>query len=152
MIHGRFGELTRPYVSAQVTIAKAERIAKINFLIDTGADTTCLMPSDVFALRLRQPNWGDPVASRGIGGEVAVYENFAALMFLELGVGLVVHDIPVYVYPNEEPYNEYPSILGRDILDSWRIRYSFIERELTADVLATDIFRIPLPIGPGRPG
>lgn len=60
--------------------------------------------------------------------------------------------LQIYIYPNVKPYDEYPSILGRDVLDSWRIRYSRMEGVLTADVLAHDILRIPLPINPNRPG
>jgi hypothetical protein len=150
MIHGRFGEETRPFVSASVSMPGAERIAKINFLMDTGADATCLMPADVFALRLDTAHYGTKTEMRGIGGNTLVYLRQISITFLDLGNGLVVYQIPAYVYPNEKPYDEYPSILGRNMLNNWRINYCHLDNKLTAEVLNHDLL-IPLPISTHRP-
>jgi predicted aspartyl protease len=150
MIHGRFGEQTRPFVSASVAMAKAERMAKINFLVDTGADATCLMPADVFALRLNQTDWGEATELRGIGGDAVVYANRITITFADHGNGLVVYETPAYLYPKQEPYLSYPSILGRNMLENWRLHYCQPEMKLTAEVLRHDLL-IPLPISRHRP-
>lgn len=150
MIHGRFGEETRPFVSASVSMSGAQRTAKINFLMDTGADATCLMPADVFALRLDKAFLGDKTELRGIGGTACVHLKDISITFLDLGNGLVSYMIPVYVYPNEKPYDEYPSILGRHMLNNWRINYCHPDNKLVAEVLKHDLL-IPLPISTHRP-
>jgi hypothetical protein len=109
------------------------------------------MPADVFALRLDEIDWGSTTQLRGIGGNTLVYFNYANLTFLDRGVGLIIYDVPVYVYPNQPPYDEYPSMLGRNVLNNWRIRYSYPEKGLTADALRHDLL-VPLPTSPERPG
>ena len=132
MIYGRFGEQTRPFVSASVVMHKAERIAKINFLIDTGADATCLMPADVFALRLAEVDWGTATELRGVGGEAIVYLNHTTITFIDHGSGLVAYETAVYVYPNQQPYDEYPSILGRNMLENWQTRLLPARKEINS--------------------
>jgi len=144
MIHGC------PFVSASLFLAEAPREAKINFLVDTGADQTCLMPADAQAMRLDFAALNDPVAARGIGGRVKVHQRTGAITFLERGVGLVVYDVSVYIYPDRVPYRDYPSILGRDVLNSWRIQYSRPENILTAEAIRHDLL-VPMPISPDRP-
>jgi hypothetical protein len=150
MIHGRFGEVHRPYLSANVMMTEARRTAKVNFLLDCGADATCIMPADAFALRIDISN-AVGVEQRGIGGTETVYFSGATLSFLDLGVGLVVYDTIVHVFPNRPPYDDYPSLLGRNVIDRWRLRYSFPEKILTAEALQHDLL-IPLLISPDRPG
>ncbi|SRR6266498_4263184 len=151
MIHGRFGELARPYVSASLMLPLAPRVGRINFLLDTGADQTCLMPGDARAMRLNFEGLGEPVRARGIGGRVKVHPHTGTINFLEMGVGLIFYEISLLVYPDRIPYRNYPSLLGRDVLNNWRIQYSHIENALTAEALRHDLL-IPLPISPDRPG
>ncbi len=151
MIHGRFSQAGQPFVSASLLIPTAPREVKIDFLVDTGADQTCLMPADAKAMRLNFDELGEGVRARGIGGRVNVHSLTGMITFLELGVGLVVYETPVLVYPDRPPYRYYPSILGRDVLNSWRVRYSQPENALTAEALRHDDL-IPLPISPQRPG
>ena len=138
MIHGHFGEAKRPYLSANVMMAEGGRSGKINFLLDCGADQTCIMPADAFALRITYSS-ASGVEQRGIGGTEIVCFMAATLSFLDLGVGLVFYDTPVHVYPNRPPYDDYPSLLGRNVINHWRIRYSFPEKILTAESIATSL-------------
>jgi len=153
MIHGHFGELRRPYVSGSLLLPMAPREGRINFLLDTGADQTCLMPADAKAMRLKFEDLllGKETRARGIGGRVKVHPQTGTITFLELSVGLVIYEVSVLVYPDRSPYRDYPSILGRDVLNDWRIRYSSIEETLTADALRPHVL-IPLPISEDRPG
>jgi hypothetical protein len=128
----------------------AQRIAKIEFLISTGADTACLMPGDVFRLRLEETDWGTETELRGLDGTTIVYQNNATITFVDRGNGLVNYKIPVYVYPNKPPYDKQPSVLGRNMLENWRLHYSQSEKKLSAEVLRHDLL-IPLPISPHRP-
>src|SRR5215813_14247799 len=99
MIHGRFDQQSRPFVSASVAMPSAQRTAKIEFLISTGADVTCLMPADVFRLRLAETDWGVTTELRGIDGHTTVYLNSITITFVDRGNGLVKYKIPVYIYP-----------------------------------------------------
>jgi hypothetical protein len=151
MIHGRFAEAGQPFVSASVILPRNAREAKVNFLVDTGADRTCLMPADAHTMRVRYEGLINPAKARGVGGEVEVHREKATVIFVELGVGLITYEVGIDIYPNQEPYDGYPSILGRDVLNQWRINYCHPENALTAEALRHDLL-IPLLISPDRPG
>ncbi|MCA1595315.1 MAG: hypothetical protein LC772_02655 [Chloroflexi bacterium] len=59
----------------------------------------------------------------GIGGITHLYEEGAVLVFSEPGVALYAYDLPVDIMPDDPEMTAMPSLLGRDILNRWRITY-----------------------------
>jgi hypothetical protein len=73
MIRGRLipmGARRRPFVLAQIAIASQGISDDINLLVDTGADSTLLSPSDATRLRLDLAQLPPGSPSTGVGGPV----------------------------------------------------------------------------------
>ena len=129
MIEGYFKPLDHvsppaPYVRAAILLKGANHARFVDFLVDTGADSTCIHPRDVLALGVdssifdrRQVN-----RARGIGGCLNYIAHDAVLIFGESGnQTLWQSKIDVFdVWENpqdEEITNWLPSLLGRDFLN-----------------------------------
>ena len=92
MLVGRFGDTTgRPYFEGRLYLPRLHLQSSISFLLDTGADSTALMPADAVTmgvahsvLRLAK----DPML--GIGG--------AAKMYIEKAILLLVDEERLYSY------------------------------------------------------
>ena len=129
MLLGRFGDSTgKPYIEARVVFPRFSIRGNISFLVDTGADRTYLHPLDGRKLGLDysqlQPA---PSPSYGIGGHlVRVFQEDAYIIFEESGSVLYIYRIPVLIAPldNTAIALRVPSLLGRDILDRWRMTYA----------------------------
>ena len=72
--------------------------------------------------------------TEGIGGSQRVYVELATLTFLDNG-GLCMYSIDLQICEDSEETRQFPSVLGRDIIDNWRITYSKPELDLYADVI-----------------
>ena len=84
-----------------------------------------LRPGPADALRLKVP-YGQLNGDRevgGIGGSVHCYEERAILVFTEPSVIGYAYDLQMDIMPVDPFAMDCPSILGRDVLDQWRIIY-----------------------------
>ena len=68
MIVGEFDEQGRPYVQGRLIIPRLNVNRRITFLLDTGADKTCLHPRDASRARIPFEELGSPMESRGLVG------------------------------------------------------------------------------------
>ena len=113
----------------------------VPFLFDTGADHTVLMPKDAAVMGVDYNLLPDPNKSLGIGGLAETSQETARIVFADSDVRVVyVYDMPVRILlPSGDPSEmRLPSLLGRDIINRWRIVYDQSVPELSAEVLASD--------------
>ena len=68
MIVGHFDSLGRPYAACRLIIPRFRLSQRVAFLVDTGADGTCLHPRDARKIGVPFPQLGNRRFSRGGGG------------------------------------------------------------------------------------
>ena len=133
MIFGWFSFRGYPYVRARVTIPRLGIQDEVEFLVDTGSDSTCLNHRDVANMELFPEVLRESARTHatGIGGFSRYFVEDARLEFLdtdeerprEYPVSLRIADLSDTPMP-------IPSLLGRDILNLHRMIYSRAERRL----------------------
>lgn len=100
--------------------------ARVIFLLDTGADSTVLMPLDYSRMGIelsRDFPTGPNAAASGIGGAVAVFQEAAEVGLVRSGeTGVDVFSGRIGLM-GAEHHLAAPSLLGRDIFDAYRITY-----------------------------
>ena len=82
MIIGEF-EGSRPYVSGYVEIPRLAVRGSVRFLVDTGADVTCIHPKDGASLFIPFEHLQKPKPVNGIGGSSSLYREDVVLSFRE---------------------------------------------------------------------
>ena len=137
MIVGEFDELGRPYVESRLIIPRLQVDERILFLLDTGADRTCLHPQDANRVRIPFRRLGNMMSSRGVGGSSSYFSEPATLSFSDqsytrlYAVGLLI----------AEPHGGnrgLPSLLGRDVINHWYMQYDPMNSKLEFTVRHTD--------------
>ncbi len=121
MLTGRFGDTSgAPYLEARVAIPRLRLNGLVSFLVDTGADGTILMPADSRKLSVNFRMLRNPTTSEGIGGPAKGYNEQMIFSFSDRKfVYSYLFDVEI---ASPTPHNHrFPSLLGRDILDQWRL-------------------------------
>ncbi|MCY4654283.1 MAG: hypothetical protein OXC95_14105 [Dehalococcoidia bacterium] len=143
MIIGEFDPYNhnRPTVTGVVQISKLGIECVVDFLLDTGADATCLHYPDIAVSGLDQHVLKEVGALRefgGVGGDAKYRQVSADITFEDTdrrsrtyATELLVADM------SQETMGERPSLLGRDILDLHLIVYDPQHKRLTL------ILRVP---------
>ncbi len=136
MLYGKFGEKTgRLYIPGFVYIPRLAVNGVIQFIMDTGADNTTLMPADSIALSVDFDALSDTRGSRGIGGTIDLFEVQSHVAFRDHTGTVYSYRIDMLIYPSNGDDQSMPSLLGRDVMDHWRVIYDRTNNELSADVL-----------------
>lgn len=145
MLRGRFGDTTgRPYLEGRLVIPHFEIVADVSFLVDTGADSSLLAPADGLAMGLDYSSLGDVSESVGTGGIARSYILPASIAFTDPGNEILVYHVNLDVAVPDPEIMEMPSLLGREILDRWRMVYDPTEGELSFVTKSFDL-RLPIP-------
>jgi len=110
----------RPWVSARVTFATGESSENLNFLIDTGADSTLISPADVAELGLDTRSL-PRTASIGVGGRVAMAVAEATLVFDSVTINVPVRMLLPADLRQQSTARAIPSVLGRDVLSRFAL-------------------------------
>lgn len=125
-IRGEFrpGSSAFPTIRALVVIPRLSKVRIVDFLIDTGADSTTLHPVDTrqMGIRYRQHFAGIPMGTMyGIGGEAGYWEEVAELKFLHEDLAnWDVLTVPIHIAVPTRNNSSTPSLLGRDVLQFYR--------------------------------
>lgn len=145
MLTGRFGDTSkRPYIEGRLILPRLNIRANISFCVDTGADKTLLLPSDGVRLGLDYGALSGNQESVGVGGICQNFTEGALVVFTEPGRYLYVYALALRICPPGPNIMDLPSLLGRDILNQWRMRYDATRRQLAFTVLSADVkVRIP---------
>ncbi|MYC31993.1 MAG: hypothetical protein F4X64_02315 [Chloroflexi bacterium] len=128
MIVGEFDPSGRPTVEGHLTLPRFGIFRTINFLVDTGADSTCIHPRDGAPARIPFDLLGGSVPSSGVGGTVTYFRELAVLEFLDVEAREIhKYELDVFIAKPEpdsrHSINRLHSLLGRDVLDRWRMVY-----------------------------
>ena len=139
MIYGRFGDTSgRPYVEGRLVVPSLNIATNISFLVDTGADSTVLMPMDASKAGLAYTSLKRTSVSVGVGGKAKNFLVEAYVTFADEG-SLKVFNITLRVMPPSEVMMDTPSLLGRNIIDRCVMKYSPSTKELHFDPVDFDM-------------
>lgn len=139
MLQGRFGDTTgRPYIEGRLILTSRGLTSDVSFLVDTGADSSMLMPVDALRIGVDYGGLRRAVESVGIGGSARTFVEEATLVFSEPGRFLYVYLIELRIAPPSPDIMDLPSLLGRDVLDCWRMTYDPGKGQLAFRVRSAD--------------
>ena len=153
MLNGRFGHRTgRPYVDGRVIFPRLGMRGDISLLVDTGADASLLSAADALNVGVEFHRLATRSEALGIGRVfVPTYTEPAVIVFSDPSAGIWAYRGHIEIVapepddctrrtadPEESP--KMPSLLGREILDRWRMTYDPSHPVLTFDVVSSDLF------------
>jgi hypothetical protein len=139
MLAGRFGGTTgRPYIEAFVWIPSLRVRGAVSFLVDTGADSTVLMQLDAIRLNIDYASLTETRINTGIGGNSTDWIVPATILFSEPRVKIYGYDITLTIVHPKPELETCPSLLGRDIINKWRMVYDPPANSLKVEVLRYD--------------
>ena len=134
MIVGFYDHDGRPTVKGLVAIEEISIECVVDFLVDTGADVTCLHYPDTAVAGVSHrllEEIGDPVEVGGIGGSAEYFVADAIVYFADnANYRLLSYDIELYIAATSQEGIEQPSLLGRDILDRHKMIYNPANQQL----------------------
>ena len=138
MLRGRFGDTSgRPYMEGHVLLPRLGWSGKVSFIFDTGADTSLLMPLDAQRMGIDYGLFENEVSTLGIGGASETFTESAYLAFAG-DEALYGYEIELHICKPADELMTIPSLLGRDIIDRWRVTYDRSASELLAEVISSD--------------
>ena len=120
-----------------VLLPRLGKRGNVSFIFDTGADTSLLMPLDGQRMGVDYEAFEEEGVSLGIGGVSANYIESAYLVFVG-DEALYGYEIKLRVCKPSDDLMTVPSLLGRDIIDRWRVTYDKPAQELLAEVISAD--------------
>jgi hypothetical protein len=110
--------------------------------VDTGADVTFLTEDDARVVGIDYSTLTGRLTSQGVGGSSTDYLEPALLVFDDAEF-LYVYGLDMVIAAPDRRTTTLPSLLGRNILDQWDLRYCPEDGRLEAGVrTATVIQRI----------
>ena len=137
MILGEFDDRGRPFVKGRLVAPRLGIDESVLFLLDTGADVTCLHPADAMNVGLAFEHLRNRVSYRGVGGTSPYFVEPAILSFTDKRQARLYAVQLLIAEPNES--NEVlPSLLGRDVINNWRIDYDPMRSRLECRVRHAD--------------
>ena len=123
MITGYFAPDGSPYVRARVNLPQLGVVGAVNFLVDTGTDTTILHPTAAADLYCPFDELANPVDATSAGGPHTYYAETAVVSFYD---GEARHDFRVTIHIGKpHPATDgLDSLLGRDVLNEMEMEYA----------------------------
>lgn len=144
MLRGRFGDTSgRPYIEGRLVLPRLSIRTDISFCIDTGADRSLLLPSDGVRMGIDFTRLTRETESVGVGGITRNYLEEAIIVFSEPKRFLYIYMVDLEISPPSPDIMDLPSLLGREILDRWRMIYDPAKKRLSFEVRTADVV-IPL--------
>ena len=123
MITGYFAPDGSPHVKARVSLPRLGVVGEVDFLVDTGTDTTILHPTAAKDLRCPFDELSTPVDVTSAGGAHTYYAENAVVSFYD---GEVRHDFRISLHIGKpDPVTDgLDSLLGRDVLNELKMEYA----------------------------
>ena len=124
MISGYFDEDKRPYIEARLIIQRLAVDGFVQFLVDTGSDSTALHPMDGQRLQCRFDLLGDPYDVTGIGGGGEYYpEGGTTIILAGVEMPYLFENLTIDIAKPGGESDDLPSLLGNDLLEHLRMDY-----------------------------
>ena len=140
MIPGRFGDTSgRPYVEGRLHFPRFDLTGDVSFLVDTGADASLVSPGDASRIGADFDRLEGRAESVGLGGPVECFVEPAWIVFAGGDSEVYVYALDIEIAPPSPDALALPSLLGRDILDRWRMVYDPAYRLLEFEVRTADL-------------
>jgi hypothetical protein len=139
-VSGRFFA-GKPLVTARLILPRLLVVDELSSLMDTGADGTVVMPMDADMMGINYSQLLGDVASSGIGGTAHSFTEPALLVFTDPGVTEYTYRLDIRFMEDNATSRQLPPLLGRDVLNHWRIVYDPEVGELAATVRSADSIR-----------
>ena len=123
--HGYYSQLEdppAPYLRVQVRFPTPGIEGELDFLVDSGADTTALLPDDMEKLGiLYRSIAGKQKTASGIGGAAKCKSLFALLAIDDDAVlgGKRQFEMDIDLFARRRGLDRLPSLLGRDVLNQF---------------------------------
>ncbi len=137
-----FNLLPAPHVQALVRLPRLGKLALVDFLIDTGADNTCIHIGDVAKLEIdyRRLRKSSRSTAEGVGGSLDYYREPGFLVFNTTNgetqaMGLDIHICQRSDHPSIQGL---PSLLGRDFLNLCNVTMNKSNSECILEPLNVD--------------
>jgi len=144
MLRGRFDDTSgRPYIEGRLILPNLNIRGDISFLVDTGSDETRLHPIDGIRLNIDYGQLSGDAESIGTSGLSHDFIEPAIVVFSEPKRFLYVYNITLRIAPYDIEILDLPSLLGRNILDRWRMTYNPPKKSLLFKVVSADV-TVPL--------
>ena len=141
MLRGRFGDTSgRPYIEGRLILPRLKIRSDISFWVDTGADRSLLLPSDGMRMGIDYTKLTGDAESVGVGGVCHNYVEPVLVVFSEPRRFLYVYSIDLIIANPDPEIMDIQSLLGRDILNQWRMTYDPTKKRLTFQVISADVF------------
>ena len=122
MIVGRFDNRGRPYVKGLVNFPRLKVSVETLFLLDTGADSTCLHPLDAEKAHIPFSELRDIQTYKGVGGSSPYFREAAVLSF-EDDPQTRFYTVDLLVAEPHGRNRGLPSLLGRDVINHGYMEY-----------------------------
>ena len=122
MIFGAFDREGRPYIRGEIAIPRLEVKRHVTFLIDTGADGTCIHPEDARRAGVPFDRLVEADTSSGIGGRAVYFREPAVVSFVDEKVRRL-YAVELLIAEPTAANAAFPSLLGREKLNRWRMDY-----------------------------
>jgi hypothetical protein len=124
MIRGRLlgapGRL-RPFVTAHLVLRAPQIVGDVDFLVDTGADSTVLAPTDTLRLGIDITQLPQGPRSTGVGGMTATVSITAAITPEQQTLSIPLRILAPVNRRQQAALSRIPSLLGRDVLSHFAL-------------------------------
>jgi predicted aspartyl protease len=135
MISGRFeGLRRRPFITAHLSIPSHNIAGEVSFLVDTGADSIVLAPTDALFLGIDTKALAPGAATTGVGGRTPTVQTDATITLNNRAFQVLLHILAPQSRQQQQALSTIPSLLGRDLL----ARFALFLEERTHRVLLLD--------------
>ena len=132
MIRGSF-DRGRPVVECRLVIPRLSVNHRLMLLVDIGATASCLHPADAIRAGIPFDELGNRLGYPGIGGSSAYFRESVNLLF-EDGSYLQIYRLDLPIAAPTGSNRDLPSLLGRDVLNRWRMDYDPADGRLECTV------------------
>ncbi len=123
----------------EVWIPRFNLTGGVQFCLDTGTDYTTLMPRDALAMGIDHTQLDDELVLATSGGAASVFLEPAFVQFTDLGASRAhTYRTMIAIATPSASIMRVPSLLGRDIINRWRINYHPTAGALTCEVITAD--------------
>jgi hypothetical protein len=142
MLSGYYvGSQLRPMIEARVSIPSINAGGFVEFILDTGADCTTLMPNDGRRMRVDYSKLTKEDHSIGSAGASLDFLCDGVVVFTEIGIVEYEYKIELRLTKPDPEIPELltlPSLLGRDIINRWQTTFDPTAMRISANVLSCD--------------